>query len=134
MKVTVEFDIPAQTIADTMCTAIESGDPVTTAKRGGWCSGIYYKTKDTEPPPGNWYYDNPTFYEADDFQIQIVEYHEDDDTETPHTIDAKKLRDGIAKMATIFPKHFNDMVAENGDAATADLFLQAIVFGEEKYA
>ena len=131
----VRLDISADRIANLMCSAIESGDPVTTASRGGWCSGIYYRTKDTTPPKGNWYVDRPAFYSSSDFQIEIVEV-DDEATghETSHIIRRKDLIAGLAKMANKFPSHFAQILEDNTDAPCADVFLQSLCFGEEKYA
>jgi len=52
--VVVKIDIPNSVIADMFCSAIESGDPVTTASRGGWCAGINLKeVGTTELPKGS---------------------------------------------------------------------------------
>lgn len=131
----VPLSIPAERIANMMCSAIESGDPVTTARKGGWCSGIYYHTKAANPPAGNWYVDNPAFYLSKDFQIEIVEV-DDERTghETSHIIRRKELIAGLAKMATEFPHAFAQILEDNTDAPCADAFLQSMCFGEEKYA
>jgi len=143
-----------------------SGDPVTTARKGGWCWGIYYQTRGTEPPSsGIWYYDHPEFYEADDFQIEIIEvadenafqwFHDDGalcngmfgagadwDVTTvknlesgalkSHIIKRSHLRAGLAVVAQKFPHAFGQIMEDNTDAPCADTFLQAVVFGEEKY-
>jgi hypothetical protein len=145
MKITIE--ISADRIANLMCSAIESGDPVTTAAKGGWCSGIYYRTKAHEPPKGYWYVD-PAFYESSQFQIEIHEVadenifdvHAPDETNLAsgalkiHTIRRKDLMKGLAAMAEKFPRQFAQILKDDTDAPCADAFLQAVVFGEEKYA
>lgn len=131
----VALTISAERIANLMCSAIESGDPVTTARKGGWCSGIYYRTKRSTPPDGNWYYDRPDFYESKDFQIEVVEV-DDEATghETSHIIRRKELIAGLVTMAKAFPSHFAQILEDNTDAPCADVFLQSICFGKEKYA
>jgi hypothetical protein len=130
MPLEVTLSIPAQRIADLMCSAIESGDPVT----HGWCDGIYYRTVQTNPPDGNWYVDHPEFYESADFQIEVVELDDETGHKTSHLITRTNLLHGLKVMAEHFPQHFVDFISENDDAATADIFLQCVVFGEEKYA
>ena len=146
MKVTLE--IPAGIIANLMCSAIESGDPVTTGARGGWCNGIYYHSKSADPPSGNWYIDNPAIYESPKFQIEIHEIADENtfDMEASdaknrksgalkiHTIRRKDLLKGLAVMARKFPHAFSQIIEDNTDAPCADAFLQSVVFGEEKYA
>ncbi len=41
---------------------------------------------------------------------------------------------GLGKMAQLFPAHFADVLKDDIDSTAADAFLQAAVFGEEKYA
>jgi hypothetical protein len=135
----INLDISPDHIANLMCSAIEGGDPVTTAKRGGWCDGIYYRTKDTPetelPDKGLWYVDHPYFYESPDFQIEVIEV---DDERTGHTkshiIRRDQLVAGLRVMATKFPSFFAQILADDADAPCADIFLQCVVFGEEKYA
>lgn len=49
-----------------------------------------------------------------------------------------KINQSVAKhalriMAEKYPKHFGDLIAENEDAGTGDVFLQCCVFGEVIY-
>ena len=39
----IEISVPEAVIANMITSAIESGDPVTTASKGGWCNGIDLK-------------------------------------------------------------------------------------------
>ena len=144
----ISLNIPAVRIANLMCSAVESGDPVTTASKGGWCNGIYYKTKSAEPPRGNWYIDKPAFYESKNFQIEVHEVADEqcwirggtDEQNLAvgalkiHTIRRKELLRGLAIMAEKFPVQFSQIIEDNTDAPCADAFLQAVVFGDEKYA
>lgn len=135
MPLQVKLEIPASAIANLMISAIESGDPVTNASKGGWCDGIYYRTKKAKPPKGELWYAKAAFYETKDFQIEVVEV---DDEETGHTtghiITRANLLAGLKTMATKFPDRFAQIIEDNTDAPCADVFLQCVVFGEEKYA
>lgn len=132
--ITVQIEIPCDRIANLMCSAVESGDPVTR----GWCGGIYYKAKGHKLPKGwkgtCWYYDHPELYAADDLQLEIVEIDEDADKPTKHAVNRERLLRGIATMATKFPDEFAQIMHDDTDASTADVFLQCVLFGEEKYA
>jgi hypothetical protein len=142
------LEIPAECIANMLCSAIESGDPVTTASRGGWCAGIFYRTKGHTPPNGHWYVDHPGFYEQKDFQMQIDEVCDETvyDPALPdsvnveagglkvHIVRRADLLRGLRVMALKFSEHFASVLNDETDAATADIFLQCVVFGEEKYA
>jgi len=130
-KMKIEIEVPAHVIANMMISAIESGDPVTTAARGGWCSAINLiaggEARDV------WYAD-AKLYEGD-FLIEVVEV--DDETtghETRHAVRPDDMIIGLRRMATQFPHLFKEVLGDNTDASCADIFLQCIVFGEEKYA
>lgn len=49
------------------------------------------------------------------------------------TIGQSDLKRGIELMAQKAPRHFADLVGENDDAITHDVFMQMIVFGEIIY-
>jgi hypothetical protein len=132
MGLKLDFNFSTEQLAELMITAIESGDPVTTAVRGGWCSAINWHGPGPRPR-GNWYAE-PKTYEGD-FVLEVIEV--DDETtghETKHLITMPKIEKGLAAMAKKYPHVFADIINDNMDAATADLFLQCVVFGEEKYA
>jgi hypothetical protein len=164
----IELEIPADRIANMIISAIESGDPVTTASKGGWCWGVFYKARDAEPPKTNGvhWYAMPEFYDNDGLQIEIIEVADENafqwfyddgsacealfgagadwDVTTSknlasgalksHIINRAKLEAGLTAMALIFPHQFSQVIEDNTDAPCADAFLQAILFGEEKYA
>jgi hypothetical protein len=166
MKITL--DIPVDRIANMMVSAIESGDPVTCARKGGWCWGIYYRTRFTDPPEtkGVIWYAMPEFYDLGTFQIEIIEVADESafqwfyDDESPceamfgggadwdvttaknlasgalksHIIERNHLIAGLAVMAEKFSHQFGQILCDDTDAPCADAFLQAVVFGEEKYA
>lgn len=129
----ITINIPSQRIADLFTTAIESGDPVTTARKGGWCSGI-----DRVLPSGRLddkpWYQNASTFERDDLKIQIVEI-DDENTghETKYTFGLRHIREGFIRMAQKHACDLADLLTENDDAATADIFLQLMTFGEVKY-
>lgn len=127
----ITLDIPADRIANMMTSAMESGDPVTTAARGGWCVAI--NLLKGGHAHDNWYAD-PSLYDGS-FQIEVVEL-DDENTghETKHKIGPADMHRGLGIMATKFPHLFQEVLSDNTDAPCADIFLQCILFGEEKYA
>lgn len=50
-----------------------------------------------------------------------------------HKLTLEGIERGIAVMAEKYPRHMNDVIIENYDADTADVFLQCCVFGELVY-
>jgi len=50
-----------------------------------------------------------------------------------HRLDRAAIERGLAAMLTKAPRHFADFLAEDDDAATADVFIQCCLFGEIVY-
>jgi len=50
-----------------------------------------------------------------------------------YRLDLPSIRRGIAIMAKKYPKHFADLMVEDGDATTSDVLLQCCVFGDAIY-
>jgi hypothetical protein len=138
MQITLE--ITPEQIADLMTTFIESGDPVSTASRGGWCDGVEYvsgwvsRKKDADP----WYNQKELYAGGDGeyyFTIKVREI--DDETtghKTIHTVNLNDMGRGLQVMAKKYSHLFQQILADDVDAAVADIFVQCILFGEEKYA
>jgi hypothetical protein len=134
MSVSITLTIPGDRIAQLFASAIEGGDPVTSAARGGWCEGIELEGGCPRPMPAFWY-TSAELYDVDDFEIII---HELDDENTGHvTVHKIRLADivrGLEAMAAKYPGAFSAILDDDLDTACADTFLQCMLFGEEKYA
>ena len=50
-----------------------------------------------------------------------------------YTLNLAKIEQGLKIMSEKYPRHFNDILDENDDAITADVFLQSCLFGEVFY-
>lgn len=48
-------------------------------------------------------------------------------------LDLAALQHGFERFRKDYPQHFEDWVQDNGDAGTADIFLQVVVFGTDIY-
>jgi hypothetical protein len=48
-------------------------------------------------------------------------------------LDRESIQKGLQVMAEKYPKHFADLIAENDDAGTGDVFLQCALFGTVVY-
>lgn len=135
----LELEIPVAMVRDLFQSAIEGGDPVTTKRKGGWCEGIYFKNKDfdgpiPEGPEGEPWYSLESVWQDPDLTIDVVEYHEETDKHTPHKITQRAILRGLMHLMVDFPKRFTQILEDEIDAPLADIFLQCVVFGEEKYA
>ena len=124
-----KVDITSQQIADLMVTAVEGGINY-------WADGFYLESPGDVAPDdefnGEIWYANPHRYEDPDLRIKVVESG-DGDGSTDHFFGQKEIADGLRKMAEKSPSHFADIVNDNQDAITADVFLQYVVFGEIVY-
>ena len=57
----------------------------------------------------------------------------DKETEIQHTLDQKTIVNGLQVMAERYPEHWADVLRDDGDANTGDVFLQCCIFGELVY-
>lgn len=132
----ITITIPSDRIANLFSTAIESGDSVTTASRGGWCNGVFWKSRDLPDeklPKGLWYAEAATYEQ--DFEFQVIEI--DDETtghETFHRVTRSDVERALRSLAQDLPDIFGQILNDDIDAPCADLFLQWLLFGEERYA
>lgn len=131
--ISVTIQIPTDTIVQLFSSAIEGGDPVTTASRGGWCAGIYWKSHKHKQPVGDWYGKDETF--SGDFKIEIAEVVDERTGKLKRwKIGPADVAVGLQVMANKFPCRFSAVMTGDIDAPCADVFLQSMLFGEEKYA
>jgi hypothetical protein len=66
--------------------------------------------------------------------VLSVDDPNDNDEQKEFTVGPADLKRGLKVMAEKYPKHFRDIIEENDDANTADIFLQCVIFGEEVYS
>jgi hypothetical protein len=103
-----------QEIADLVVTAFEGGSNY-------WVDYI---------EPGPLHHTDPKAYEGE-FQQAFTVFAEDD--EAPYTFNAAAVREGLKIMQERYLRHYEDILADNSDADTADVFLQCALFGEVVY-
>ena len=58
----------------------------------------------------------------------------EDDSIRPAVLDYHALRQGIRRMAKLYPKHYADFINEDDDAITGDVFLQCCLYGKVIYS
>lgn len=128
MRVKIEHEISEQMIADLMATAVEGGSAY-------WCSDILL-ISDTKTVSEPWYAD-PEIYKQGLLVIKVVEI---EPSKAKHDgiyyIDIVKMKKAFEKMSEFgTPKgfHLRNLLEENWDAETADVFLQLATFGEVVY-
>lgn len=141
MKLTIE--VTPRQFADLMITFIESGDPVT----NGWCQGVYVHAAgpnthtliESNKRHRPWY-DMEEVFADPTLKLRVTEINDDGGEEgtadIDHFVSFSDIGSGLEKLARAksYSHHLADLLADHGDAATADIVMQFIVFGEEKYA
>ena len=106
-------------VANQMIGALEGGSNY-------WISGFFLESSTHTPVEKPWYAD-PLVYTGE-FKIR-VEPHEDEETMFTH----ETLKKGLDWLAQKHPRRLVEILTENDDAETSDVFLQACVFGEIVY-
>lgn len=125
MKISIE--IPEQRICDLMCAAVEH-NPMTTA----WCGGVHIVgrwAKDKKLEGKHWYCDVPELW-GSQFVLEITD---NEDGGKVHRVNQESMKNAFRLMATKYGAHFGQFMNENGDAITADVFLQLLALGEVIY-
>ena len=64
--------------------------------------------------------------------VECIEF-DGDGREIKHLLDSFAIRRGLQVFVEQYPHHFADMLLENGDMITGDVFVQCCLFGEVKY-
>lgn len=123
---TVKTAISSETIMYQVISAFEGGITY-------WADTADIVTPDRSTLKEQPFYANQSLYEGD-FKISITQQEEHikgagrDVLLTPENVQS-----GLDVMASKYGRHFADMMNENGDAITADVFIQCCVFGDLVY-
>jgi len=111
--------IPAQTVADLIVTAFEGGSNY-------WVGSASLAEGNDEPGiEGPWYSKAELF--ANPFEISIL----DAESENRWVLTRAMVEDGLKWLAKNRPETFDQIITENHDAETADIFLQIALFEGE---
>lgn len=114
--VTTEYEISYQQVADLMDNALEGGS-------NHWLNRV-------EPP-----YENVAAYADSSSYLPGMkprEFYADDDS-VAYQFNREAITKGLRIMATDHARHFSDILNDNVDADTADVFLQCVLFGDVIY-
>lgn len=116
LTITPTFTVEERTLADLLITAFEGGSNF-------WVSGATPLGVQTAVRP--WYSD-PEIWKAPALSIYLT----DAETGERYELTLEGARKGLVLMAEKHPRHWKDLVSDNMDAETADVWLQLSVFGE----
>lgn len=126
-KYIASVEVDGQKVADQIVTAFEGGVNY-------WCHGADLVSSEVKPTESPWY-SCPKLWEGD-FAI-LVKYDDPDKEEGNASgrkeINQDDIKRGIQMMAEKSPAHFTDLIMDDGDAITADVFFQYVVLGDVIY-
>lgn len=121
-KVTIEVSLSYATIWNLLICAIEGG------------SNYWYMIRKTEFAPGlsrkNFTYIHEIPF-TEGCTLWIGDKEDNKDPAKPLNLETMKT--GLKVMSEKYPRHFRNLVDENEDAETGDVFLQCCLFGEIVY-
>jgi hypothetical protein len=126
MEITIKQEISEKRISDLLCNAFET-DAIS-----------YWATlcKRIEPKTLSFRTDAEIIYKHLDYPLNAggAVILKDIETNKHYPIDLDTIANGLQVMANKFPNHFIDIIMENDDATTADIFIQCICFGDVIYS
>ena len=120
MSVTIatNVEINDERIKDLLCTAFEGGSNY-------WIDEVILPDKAARKAAGaEFFHESPLV----GLELTVVS------AQGRHALNRAALERGLQIMADKYPKHFSDIISDNADAITGDLFLQCCLFGEEVFA
>jgi hypothetical protein len=116
----VTTDLSCERIADQVITFVEGGGTY-------WCRDFILESSDHTPVEKPWYSD-PKLYD----QTFLIRVRPHDDKKV-YQLTPNEIRKGLKVLGEKYPSRVAEILEENGDAETADLFIQCCVFGEVVY-
>lgn len=127
--VTIRLPVKIEALVNEVISAVEGGS-------GYWLREMETTgspTKKSKPA-----YESPAYSDQQfwmDGGTMTVRYDnpEDGPDMVQKVIDLRRLQTGATIMAEKYPQHFADILNENSDATTADVFIQCVLLGEIVY-
>lgn len=132
LTVDVKIVVTKRNITYQICAAVEGGI-------GYWCPRQEFKYKKPKNPVAimDGGEKDGQIWPCYDYPVQeggAVTFFADDDAPVKKCVlNLKTIKKGLDLMAKNSPRHFADLINENGDATTGDVFVQYCVFGELVY-
>ena len=128
MKITVLREVTDAMICNAIVGTVEGG-------YSPWLGELKYLDSDPAPQPGLVWYGQEALYN-DSLRFKAV-YDDPEQEEGTFGasvfVDYRRIREGLQYMARAHNRHFNDLVEENDDAITHDVFMQCVVLKRVVY-
>lgn len=132
IAISTEVTVPLERITNSLIGAFEGGSTY-------WLRQIEY----VEGSATGTEYDNPKYADEhfwNDGGRATLTYDnpeppesDDDGDQASKEVGMAEFKVGLAVMAAKCARHFGDLVAENDDAVTHDVFIQCVLFGDVVY-
>jgi hypothetical protein len=121
----VTITVPLSRICDMVIGAMEGGSAY-------WCNEFFPVSLPPALPEKPWYA-NPAVYADPTTRISVHYDKTTDGDPGVKMLEAKDFALGLQVFAAKYPRHLADLLDENDDATTADIFLQCVVLGDVVY-
>lgn len=112
-------------IANQIVGALEGGS-------GDWLTSYVYLSRPDDGKYENPIYSDPKFW-GEGGRMKFTYDHPDEEGENSLEVGIGEIKKGLRLMAEKSPKHFMDIMHENDDAITSDVFMQYVILGEIVY-
>lgn len=130
----IALDITDETLRNILCCAFEGGanywiDSIDAVLASGISLDDFDKGGERQPKGHYWHWSQLVPLTEGCAVVITVQ----DEPGKTFRLDRDAIQKGLKVMATKCPKHFGDLLAENEDATTGDVFVQCCIFGEVVY-
>lgn len=130
-------NIDANRLLDILCNAFDGGISY-------WCPRYELEIPDGFSVSDLTWLDKPSDWEevrkvylipfTDDGKVILYDSEQyEDEEDVTYVLDKAAIQRGCEIMPKKYPRHWQDLVTENDDAITADVFVQCCVLGEIVY-
>lgn len=130
LAITAEILVPLERITNSLIGAFEGGSTY-------WLRQIEYVERAMEAQYDKPMYADEHFWNDGGRATLTYDNPEADESEDGDQVSKEvgmaEFKVGLATMAAKCPRHFGDLVAENDDAITHDVFIQCVLFGDVVY-
>lgn len=124
---TITLTVTREQIANLLCSALEGGSN-------------YWITRVLPLEPQEWVFTSEPevpYHYLHDYPLNpggsLLVIDTLSDSDGVLTLDQDSVQRGLITMAEQYPRHFTDILMEETDALTGDIFLQCCVLGEVLY-
>ena len=117
MKVKTEIEVTKEQLEDLLCSAFEGGSNY-------WID--YAKWHEANGTRAEYIFEVP--FTPNNY-VEILPIEEEKSVQLTYD----SLKKGLDIMAEKYPHHMSNLISDNADAETGDVYLQCCVFGEAIY-